>query len=82
MPAKKTTTTRKVKAKSSTKTLKKKKLTPEEMHPFKAFPYRLEYRDGNEDRICHFDCNEHRQAHIKRYKLRKNKYTINDLTVT
>ena len=81
MPAKKNTTTRKARVKSSTKTPKKKKLTPEEMHPFKAFPYRLEYWDGNENKICHFDCDEQRQAYIKRYKLRKNKYTINDLTI-
>ena len=81
MPAKKTTTTRKAKAKSSTKPPKKKKLTPEEMHPFRGFPYRLEYKDGNEDRVCHFDCNEHRERYIKRYNLRKNKYTTNDLIV-
>lgn len=62
------------------KNSQEKNLTPEEMHPFKAFPYRLEYRDGNEDRICHFDCEEHRQRYIKRYQLRKGSYFIDTLT--
>jgi len=50
------------------------------MHPFKAFPYRLEYKDGKEDRICHFDCEEHQQKHIKRYNLRKGSYFTDTLT--
>ena len=59
---------------------KRKKLPPEEMHPFKAFPYRLEYKDGNDTRICHLECEEHRDKHIKRYGLRKNQYFIDTLT--
>ena len=88
---KKPTTTPKAKVKSS-KTpstrqksgapgkLKRKKLPPEEMHPFTAFPYRLEYKDGNDTRICHFECEEHRDKHIKRYGLRKNQYFSDNLT--
>ena len=60
--------------------LKRKKLPPEEMHPFTAFPYRLEYKDGNDIRICHFECEEHRDKHIKRYGLRKNQYFSDNLT--
>ena len=58
---------------------KRKTLPPEEMHPFIAFPYRLEYKDGNDTRICHFECEEHRDKHIKRYGLRKGNYFIDTL---
>ena len=75
---KKPTTTPKAKAKSSKP--KRKKLPPEEMHPFSAFPYRLEYKDGNDTRICHFECEDHRTKHIQRYKLRKGSYFIDTLT--
>ena len=75
---KKPTTTPKAKEKSSKP--KRKKLPPEEMHPFTAFPYRLEYKDGNDTRICHFQCEEHRDKHIKRYGLRKNQYFSDNLT--
>ena len=60
--------------------LKRKKLPPEEMHPFSAFPYRLEYKDGTDTRVCHFECEEHRDKHIQRYKLRKGSYFIDNLT--
>ena len=68
----------KPKAKSSKP--KRKKLPPEEMHPFPTFPYRLEYQDGNDTRVCHFECEEHRTKHIQRYKLRKGKYFIDNFT--
>ena len=57
----------------------KKRLSQEDLHPFKSFPYRLEYKDGTESRICHFECDEHRKQHIKRYKLRKGKYKLDTL---
>jgi len=88
---KKPTTTPKVKEKSS-KTpstrrkstapgkLKQKTLPPEEMHPFSSFPYRLEYQDGTETKVCHFECEEHRTKHIQRYKLRKGTYFIDTST--
>ena len=72
---KKLTTTPKAKAKSLTK---RRVLPPEEMHPFPTFPYRLEYKDGNDTRVCHFECEEHRDKHIKRYGLRKNQYFIDN----
>ena len=78
MPVKKkTTTTRKAKAKNTTK---RKILPPEELHPFSSFPYRLEYKDGTDNRICHFECEEHRDKHIKRYNLRKGSYFTDTLT--
>jgi hypothetical protein len=77
---KKVTTTPKPKTKPRAK-VQRKELSIEDKHPFSSFPFRLEYRDGNEDRVCHFDCNEHRERYIKRYNLRKNKYTTDDLIV-
>ena len=76
---KKPTTTPKAKAKSLKKP-KRKSISLEEMHPFPTFPYRLEYQDGNDTRICHFECEEHRIKHIQRYKLRKGSYFIDNLT--
>ena len=59
---------------------KRKTLPPEEMHPFPTFPYRLEYQDGTETRVCHFECEDHRTKHIQRCKLRKGKYFTDTLT--
>ena len=75
---KSTTTT--PKKRKTTPSLKRKQLTPEEMHPFSTFPYRLEYQDGQDRRTCHFQTEEHRTKHIKRYGLRKNQYIIDDAT--
>ena len=50
----------------------------EELHPFPSFPYRLEYMDGKDKKVCHFSSIEERKKHIKRYKLRKNKYKTHD----
>ena len=36
--------------------------------PYEGFPYRLEYTDGKEERICWFMCEEHLQKYIERYK--------------
>ena len=60
--------------------IKRKKLSHEEMFPFESFPFRLEYKDGNDTRVCHFQCEEHRDKHIKRYGLRKNQYFSDNLT--
>ena len=84
---KKVTTTPKPKTKAKPKPrtkkkpeLKRKKLSQEEMFPFESFPFRLEYQDGNDTRICHFECEEHREKLINRYKLKKGSYFIDTLT--
>jgi len=76
MPPKKKSSTpaKKPSAKSVTKKPKRKILSTEEMFPFEAFPFRLEYQDGNENRICHFQCEDHRIKYIKRYGLKKNQH--------
>ena len=80
---KKVTTTPKPKPKAKSKAkakTKRKELPIEDRHPFSSFPFRLEYIDGKENRICHFECEEHRTKHIQRYKLRKGSYFIDTLT--
>ena len=57
---------------------KRKEISHEEMFPFESFPFRLEYKDGNENRICHFQCKEHRTKYINRYRLKKSQYYIDD----
>ena len=76
-PAKKPTA-----RKTATKkpTFKRKELPIGELHPFSAFPFRLEYQDGKDKRVCHFECEQHRDKHIARYKLRKGSYAIDNLT--
>ena len=61
-------------------TFKRKELPISELHPFSAFPFRLEYQDGKDKRVCHFECEQHRDKHIARYKLRKGSYVIDNLT--
>ncbi len=77
---KKTSTLKKPTPKKSSKLHKRKNLSIEDLHPFTHFPFRLEYTDRSEIRICHFVCEEHRNKHIKRYKMRKNQYYIDDFT--
>ena len=87
-PRKKSTTTPKAKVKTSkntgkkkpTQKLKRKQLPTKELHPFSEFPCRLEYQDGKDHRVCHFQCEEHRIKHIARYKLRKGSYFTDTLT--
>jgi len=55
---------------------KRKELSHEEMFPYESFIYRLEYQDGTEHRVCHFQCEEHRTKYIERYKLAKGTYYI------
>ncbi len=49
------------------------KMTKEKF-PWKAFPFRLETKDA----VCHFVCREHAEKYIKRYKLKKSKYTLEE----
>ena len=61
-------------------TFKRKELPISELHPFSAFPFRLEYQDGKDKRVCHFECEQHRDKHIARYKLRKGSYVTDNFT--
>ena len=84
-PAKKPTVKKTATRKPTTKKKpepkpKRKKLSQEEMFPFESFPFRLEYQDGKDTRICHFECEEHRDKLINRYKLKKGSYFIDNAT--
>ena len=37
-----------------------------ELFPYEMFPIRLE--DKTENKVCHFQCEEHAQKYIDRYK--------------
>ena len=36
--------------------------------PYDGFPYRLEHKDGSENKTCWFSCEEHLQKYIDRHK--------------
>ncbi len=42
------------------------------LFPYELFPWRLEH----DNTICHFQCEEHLQKHIDRYKLKPRKYKV------
>ena len=42
--------------------------------PYETFPIRLETKEV----VCHFQCMEHAQTYIKRHKLRKPKYKLEE----
>ena len=47
--------------------------------PFPTFPVKLYHKDGKDNKdlkICHFECMEHAQKYIQRYKFRKNQYLL------
>ena len=44
--------------------------------PYENFPIRLEYKDGKDSKICWFECEEHLQKHLDRYKLKKKDITV------
>ena len=47
--------------------------------PFPTFPVKLYHKDGKDNKdlkICHFQCIEHAQKYIQRYKFRKNQYLL------
>lgn len=47
------------------------------LFPYLSFPIRLEYGDRKESAVCWFECEEHLQRYLNRYKLDKRKLKIN-----
>jgi hypothetical protein len=47
-----------------------------DLFPHSGFPIRLEYQDGNDHRICWFQCQNHLDKHITRYKLKPSELKI------
>jgi hypothetical protein len=44
--------------------------------PYDNFPIRLEYNDRGDQKTCWFECQEHLDKHISRYKLNSKEITV------
>lgn len=42
-----------------------------ELFPYQNFPYRLEFGEKKNITICYFECDEHLQKYLNRYKIDK-----------
>jgi hypothetical protein len=42
----------------------------QDLFPHSGFPVRLEYQDGKEHKICWFQCQNHLEKHLTRYKIK------------
>lgn len=40
------------------------------------FPLTLKHKDGKEDKVCYFQCQEHLDKYIERYKIKSKDYCI------
>lgn len=49
----------------------------QDLFPHLGFPIRLEYQDGKEHKTCWFQCQNHLDKHLTRYKLKSKDVTIN-----
>jgi hypothetical protein len=48
----------------------------QDLFPHTGFPVRLEYQDGKEHKICWFQCQNHLEKHLTRYKIKTKDVTI------
>lgn len=48
----------------------------QDLFPHTGFPIRLEYQDGKEHKICWFQCQNHLDKHLTRYKIKAKDATI------
>lgn len=49
--------------------------------PHGGFPIRLEYKDNNDKRTCWFQCYDHFEKHITRYKITEYEAVTNDVAL-
>jgi len=47
-----------------------------EKFPYIDFPFRLEYKEEKTNKICWFECQEHLDKYVERYKLKKKDITV------
>jgi hypothetical protein len=52
-----------------------------EKFPYNEFPIRLEYKDGNDKKTCWFQCYNHFEKHITRYKVTQYEALTNDVAL-
>ncbi len=51
-------------------------MTNSEQFPYETFPIKLQVKEGKSITVCFFQCDEHLQKHLERYKLDKNDIKI------
>lgn len=44
--------------------------------PYSMFPFRLEHKDGKDNKICWFQSEDHANKYITRAKLKPKEYTL------
>jgi hypothetical protein len=47
-----------------------------EKFPYSTFPFRLDLKEGKENRVCWFECQVHVDKFIQKHKLKKKDYTL------
>ena len=51
-------------------------MTNPEQFPYETFPIKLQVKEGKNTTVCFFQCDEHLQKHLERYKLDKKDIKI------
>lgn len=51
-------------------------VTTSEKFPHASFPFRLDLKEGKENRVCWFECQEHVNRYLSRHKLKKKDYVL------
>jgi hypothetical protein len=47
-----------------------------EKFPYSTFSFRLDLKEGKENRVCWFECQAHVDKFIKKHNLKKKDYTL------
>lgn len=47
-----------------------------EKFPYPNFAFRIDMKEGKDNRVCWFECEEHVDRFVKRHKLKKKDYTL------
>ena len=45
--------------------------------PYETFPIRLEHKDNKDKKVCWFQCKDHFEKYVTRYKIRPNECKVN-----
>jgi hypothetical protein len=44
--------------------------------PYENFPYKLQYNEGKDKKVCYFECKEHLDKYLVRHKIKKKDVNI------